>query len=126
MMSCQTANAKKYLLPRQQAGEATKHNYFEEELEDDRDDDENYAKQLFHNNDNHMSHLIHGGNWSPMRNNVTTMVCCQHQNPFQLVKSADTDANYMSLTVMFGNRRISDNRKISQLYENHQATPLQC
>jgi hypothetical protein len=35
MMSRQTANAKKYSPPRQQTGGANKHNYFEEELEDD-------------------------------------------------------------------------------------------
>ena len=111
MMSRQTANAKKYSPPRQQAGGATKHNYFEKELEDDQDDDESYAEQSFHNDDNHMSPLIRGGNWSPMRNTVTTMVGYQHQKPVQLVESADIDAKYMSLTVMVGNRRISDNGK---------------
>ena len=93
MMMLQNTNAKKYSSPRQKAGGATKHNYFEEELEDDRDDDEDYAEQSFHNDDNHMSLLIRGGNWSPMRNTVTTMVGYQHQKPFQLVESANIDAN---------------------------------
>ena len=97
--------------PKQQARGAAKHAYYEEEVEDDdRNDDASYVDESFHNDDE--SPLIRGGNWSPTRNTVTTMVGYQHQKPFQLVESADSDANIMSLTVMVGNgKRLSDNGK---------------
>jgi len=109
-----TVTKKSYLSPpKQQAGGAAKHIYYEEEVEDDDRndvDDASYVDQSFHNDDE--SPLIRGGNWSPTRNTVTTMVGYQHQKPFQLVESADSDANIMSLTVMVGNgKRLSDNGK---------------
>ena len=52
-----------------------------------------------------------------MRNTVTTMVGYQNQKPFQLVESAYTDANFMSLTVMVENsKRVSDNGKTYHNY----------
>ena len=120
MMSRHTTTAtstKKYLSPqKQQAGGAAKHGYYEEDVEDDdRNDDASYVDQSFHNDDE--SPLICGGNWSPTRNTVTTMVGYQHQKPFQLVESADSDANIMSLIVMVGNgKRLSDNGKFYYKY----------
>ena len=117
MMSRRTTTAtvtKKYLSPpKQQAGGAAKHVYYEEEVEDDdrNDDDASYVDQSFHNDDE--SPPIRGGNWSPTRNTVTTMVGYQHQKPFQLVESANSDANIMSLTVrvVVNGKRLSDNGK---------------
>jgi len=115
MMSRST---KKSSPPRPLAGGAPKANHFDDRDDIEEEDDDSYAEQSFHND-----HTLHYPTVrSPIPPNkqqmtTTTLVGYQHhaEKPFQLVESADGDANFMGRFVTFGNsKRLTDSgRKFS-------------
>jgi len=105
-------SAKKSSPTRHQAGGAPKPSYNNYDDRDDLEDDEaSYAEQSFHNDHMQLSPIAR----SPIK--PTALVGYQHhaEKPFQLVESADGDANFMGLIVTFGNsKRLTDSgRKYS-------------
>ena len=91
-------SAKKNSPTRLQGGGAPTPSYDRREnLEGDED---SYAEESFHN-DTQLSPIA----WSPIK--PTALVGYQHhaEKPFQLVESADGDANFMGLIVTIGNSK---------------------